>query len=116
MNSFTTASMASREASEWLRTYKGHQRGSAPLRDLGSQDITCEVAVDQLPAPTRVTSQATWLRAHGIDELVEEGKRIWQERKHIGDLEAVRARSRVNEATSLTDPASLGGFAVLEWD
>jgi NADH dehydrogenase [ubiquinone] 1 alpha subcomplex assembly factor 7 len=112
----TTASMASREASEWLRTYKGHRRGRAPLRDLGSQDITCEVAVDQLPAPTRVTAQATWLRAHGIDELVEEGKRIWQERKHIGDLEAVRARSRVNEATSLTDPASLGGFAVLEWD
>jgi SAM-dependent MidA family methyltransferase len=111
----TTQSMATRDASEWLRTYRGHQRGEAPLRELGSQDITCEVAVDQLPAPTRVSRQADWLRSHGIDELVEEGKRIWAERKHIGDLDAVRARSRVNEAESLTDPAGLGGFAVLEW-
>ena len=37
------------------------------------------------------------------------------ERKHIGDLQAVRARSRVTEAAALTDPAGLGGFAVLEW-
>jgi len=112
----TTASMATRDASEWLRTYRGHRRGDAPLRGLGSQDITCEVAVDQLLPPARVTQQAAWLRAHGIDELVEDGKRVWEERKHIGDLEAMRARSRVNEAASLTDPESLGGFFVLEWD
>ena len=111
----TTASMASRDPGEWLRTYTGHQRGDVPLRHLGLQDITCEVAIDQLPTPTRVSRQADWLRAHGIDELVEEGKRVWEERKHIGDLEAMRARSRVNEAASLTDPESLGGFAVLEW-
>jgi SAM-dependent MidA family methyltransferase len=112
----TTASMASRDPGEWLRTYRGHQRGQSPLQDLGTQDITCEVAIDQLPSPTRVSQQADWLRAHAIDELVDEGKRVWEERKHIGDLESMRGRSRVNEAAALTDPASLGGFAVIEWD
>jgi SAM-dependent MidA family methyltransferase len=112
----TTASMATREAGEWLRTYRGHQRGGAPLQALGTQDITCEVAVDQLPAPSRTTQQADWLRAHGIDELVDEGRRIWEERKHIADLEAMRARSRINEAAALLDPDGLGGFCVLEWD
>jgi SAM-dependent MidA family methyltransferase len=112
----TTTSMASRDPREWLRTYRGHQRGEAPLRDLGRQDITCEVAIDQLPTPTRVSRQADWLRTHGIDELVEEGKRVWEGRKHLGDLEAMRGRSRINEAASLTDPESLGGFVVIEWD
>jgi SAM-dependent MidA family methyltransferase len=112
----TTASMVTRDAREWLRTYRGHHRGEPPLRVLGTQDITCEVAVDQLPVPARVTRQAEWLRAHGIEELVEEGRRIWRDRKHIADLEAMHARSRVNEADALLDPDGLGGFCVMEWD
>ena len=44
----TTDAMAQRPWREWLRTYQGHAAGSDPLVDLGSQDITCEVAVDQL--------------------------------------------------------------------
>jgi len=111
----TTASMAKRDPSEWLRTYRGHHRGGRALEDLGNLDVTCEVAVDQLPTPTRVTTQANWLRAHGIDELVEEGRRIWEERKHVADLEAMRARSRINEADALLDPNGLGGFCVMEW-
>ncbi len=111
----STASMANRSPTDWLRTYRGHQRGEHPLRILGAQDITCDLAVDQLPTPSLVASQADWLHAHGIDDLVEEGKRIWEERKHIGDLAALRARSRVNEAASLLDPDGLGGFCVLEW-
>ena len=63
-----------------------------------------------------MSQQAGWLRAHGIDALVEEGKRVWEERKHLGDLEAMRARSRVNEAAALTDSSGLGTFTVLEWD
>ena len=82
---------------------------------LGEQDITCEVAVDQLPPPAQDRSQADWLRVHGIDELVEEGRAIWRERAAIGDLEAMRARSRVTEADALLDPAGLGAFRVLEW-
>ena len=112
----TTEEMARRPWSEWVRTYRHHRRGSHPLEHLGEQDITCEVAIDQLPPPTRETSQADWLRAHGIEALVEEGRTIWRERAAIGDLEAVRARSRVGEADALLDPGGLGGFRVLEWD
>jgi SAM-dependent MidA family methyltransferase len=111
----TTPSMAARPWTDWLRTYRAHQRGSDPLSGLGTQDITCEVAVDQLPPPTSNTTQADWLRAHGIDDLVDEGRKIWAERAHIGDLEAMKARSRITEAEALTAPSGLGAFRVLEW-
>jgi SAM-dependent MidA family methyltransferase len=114
-----TASMAERGPGEWLRTYRDHRPGGPPLEDPGAQDITCEVAVDQLAgvrAPDRHASQADFLAALGIEALVEEGRRTWLERAHIGDLEALRARSRVREAEALCDPAGLGAFHVLEWD
>jgi SAM-dependent MidA family methyltransferase len=114
----TTAELARRPQDEWLRTYRTHGRGSAPLEDLGAQDVTCEVAIDQLAevrAPDHDRSQADWLAAHGIDALVEEGRRTWSERAQIGDLTAVRARSRIGEAEALRDPAGLGAFRVLEW-
>ena len=107
--------MAARPWTEWLRTYRGHDRGGHPMDHLGEQDITAEVAVDQLPAPDEDTAQADWLRRGGSTALVEEGRRVWQERAHLGDLEAIRARSRVNEAEALTDPAGMGSFRVLEW-
>ncbi len=114
----TTADLAARPPTEWLRTYRRHERGAGPLDALGEQDVTCEVCVDQLAvvaAPTADRRQAEWLAAHGIDELVEEGRRIWQERSAIGDLAAVRGRSRITEAHALLDPSGLGGFRVLEW-
>jgi SAM-dependent MidA family methyltransferase len=114
----TTADLATRPQQEWLRTYRAHGRGGPPLEQLGTQDITCEVSLDQLAAvaePGSDTSQADWLRAHGIDELVAEGRAIWAERAAIGDLAAVRARSRVTEADALLAPDGLGAFRVLEW-
>lgn len=111
----TTRDLADRPVHEWLRTYRQHGRGAPPLEALGTQDITCEVAIDQLPEPTSNRSQAAWLRAHGIDDLVAEGRQIWTERASIGDLAAVRARSRITEADALLDPAGLGAFRVLEW-
>ena len=111
----TSADLAARPQPEWLRTYRGHQRGTEPLDDLGTQDITIEVCVDQLPPPTSDVSQAAFLHAHGVDDLVAEGRRVWEERKAIGDLEAMTARSRITEAEALTDPAGLGAFRVLEW-
>jgi SAM-dependent MidA family methyltransferase len=111
----TTASMTRRPWTEWLRTYRDQARGSGVLDDLGRQDITCEVAVDQLPKPAIDTPQAEWLQRYGIDELVEEGRAIWKERAHLGDLQAIKARSRVTEAEALTDPSGLGAFRVLEW-
>jgi SAM-dependent MidA family methyltransferase len=112
----STADLASRPWREWVRTYRRHDRGGSPLDALGTQDITCEVATDQLgEIPTSDRPQVEWLRAHGLDELVDEGRRIWRERASAGDLEAVRARSRIGEADALTDPAGLGAFRVLEW-
>ena len=111
----STASMAGRAWTDWVRTYRRHGRGGHPLTELGLQDVTCEVAVDQLPGPTADRSQADFLRAHGIDELAEAARRAWAERAHIGDLPALTARSRVHEAAALTDPSGLGAFRVLEW-
>lgn len=111
----TTAELARRPWTEWLRTYVAHGRGAGVLAAPGTQDITCEVAFDQLPAPTRQTSQAAWLATHGIDALVEQGRAIWRERAAIGDLAAFAGRSRVREAEALTDPAGLGAFVVAEW-
>jgi SAM-dependent MidA family methyltransferase len=114
----STAALALQPWRQWLRTYRGHGRGGHYLADAGDQDITVEVALDQLATvrhPDRVTTQADFLTRHGIDELVETGRRIWAERAHLGDLEAVRGRSRAGEAAALTDPAGLGGFQVIEW-
>jgi SAM-dependent MidA family methyltransferase len=112
----TTAEMARRPWTEWLRTYARHGRGGHPLARPGEQDITADVALDQLPgAPHAVTDQADFLRAHGIDDLVDAARPRWRERAAVGDLEALAARSRVHEADALTDPAGLGGFRVVEW-
>ncbi len=102
----------------WLRTHRRHRGGSDWLDEPGSRDITSDVAFDQIqvdhPAG-RVGTQAAFLARYGIDELVAEGRRVWSERAGIGDLAALRARSRVAEAEALCDPAGMGAFTVLEW-
>jgi SAM-dependent MidA family methyltransferase len=114
-----TAELAARPMSEWLRTYRGHERADDPLAGVGTADITVEVCLDQLAhlagPSTSVSSQDEFLRRHGIDELVDEGRRIWEERAHLGDLDAIRGRSRVREAEALLDPTGLGAFRVAEW-
>jgi SAM-dependent MidA family methyltransferase len=114
----TTADMSRRPWTDWLRTYRGHDRGRDPLVDLGSQDITCEVAIDQLAAvhePVSVRDQRTFLTAHGIDELVQDGRAAWERGAAEGGLEAIRGRSRMREAEALTDIGGLGAFTVAEW-
>ncbi|MFP5319700.1 MAG: SAM-dependent methyltransferase [Acidimicrobiia bacterium] len=114
----TTSSMAARPWTDWLRTYRAHGRGGRPLDDLGHQDVTCEVALDQLAAvapPAADRTQADFLRLHGVDDVADAAGRLWQERAHIGDLEALKSRSTVSEAAALTDPTGLGAFRVLEW-
>ncbi|HKY16800.1 MAG TPA: SAM-dependent methyltransferase [Microthrixaceae bacterium] len=103
-------------ARPWLRTYRGHDLGHDPLADPGERDITVDVAFDQLPALTSLMTQADFLRDWGIEALVEEGRRMWADRAHVGDLEAVRARSRVTEAEALLDPSGLGAFLVAQWE
>ena len=79
------------------------------------QDITSEVAIDQLPAPDTIRTQSQWLQLHGIGELVDEGRRHWEAHAARPDLEAMRMRSRVGEAEALLDPHGLGAFTVLEY-
>ena len=113
-----TASLAHRQWTTWVRTYRAHGRGGHPLEHLGEQDVTCEVAVDQLShvrAPAD-RSQAEFLRAHGLDALVTEARDSWLARAGIGDLEALKHRSRIAEAQALSDPSGLGAFRVLEWE
>jgi SAM-dependent MidA family methyltransferase len=114
-----TSALAVRPWRQWLRTYRDNQRGAHYLTDPGSQDITVEVCIDQLAAqagePDSIRSQAQWLQFHGIDDLVEEGRAMWEAGKHAPDLRAMTGRSRVREAEALTDASGLGAFTVLEW-
>jgi SAM-dependent MidA family methyltransferase len=111
----STAALAARPWRDWLRTYRGHVRGEHPLVAPGSQDITTEVALDQLPEPDAVRSQSQWLQLWGIEELVAEGKRVWTEQSARPGLEAIRMRSRVSESEALLDRSGLGAFTVAEW-
>jgi len=117
----STAELVDRGSDGWLRTYRDHARGAAPLVAPGDQDITHDVPLEYLlHAAERAgwslvsqSTQADWLGALGIDALVDEARAAWHERAHIGDLEALRHRSRVTEAAALTDPTGLGGHTVL---
>jgi SAM-dependent MidA family methyltransferase len=112
----TTSALTERNWTQWLRTYRDHGRGTGVLADVGLQDITCEVAFDQLPTPSELTTQSEWLTAHGVDDLVVEGRRIWHERAAAPDLQALRMRSREIEAAALTDPDGMGNFLVARWE
>jgi SAM-dependent MidA family methyltransferase len=117
----TGAELVERGEAGWLRTYREHERGVAPLDAAGEQDITIDVPREYLVhAAERVglhlerdVTQATWLRELGLDDLVADARREWDARAHVGDLEAVRHRSRVSEGAALTDPAGLGAHRVL---
>ena len=111
----STAELARRDQAGWLRTYFGHQRASNPLVDPGQRDITHDVPIDQLPPADEQHLQADWLNLHGLPERVEAARQTWTERAHIGDLQAMAARSAIGEAKALTDPTGLGAFLVLEW-
>jgi SAM-dependent MidA family methyltransferase len=116
----SVASLAERGHDQWLRTFRGHQRGGAPLAEPGSQDITYDVPAEHLVTHARragfrvveQTTQARWLAELGIDELADDARGVWRERAAIGDLDAMAARSRVSEAAALTDPSGLGAHTV----
>ena len=117
----TVSSLAARGQASWMRTYRAHQRGTDPLHDPGTQDITCDVPLEYLRAiadrvglPIReYLAQREWMGKHGIAELVAEGDAMWQAGAARGDLEALAGRSRGVEAAALTDPGGLGAHRVL---
>jgi SAM-dependent MidA family methyltransferase len=113
--------LVQRGAGGWLRTYRAHERGSAPLDAPGDQDLTADIVREQLVRVARASGfaltddrpQSEWLRDLGIEALVEAGRRTWEARAHIGDLEALAGRSRATEASALVDPAGLGAHRVV---
>jgi SAM-dependent MidA family methyltransferase len=117
----TAAELVARGEAGWLRTYRQHGRGASPLAAPGEQDITVDVPHEYLVhAAERAgfhleldVTQAEWLAALGLDELVDLARREWDARAHVGDLEAVRHRSRVSEGTALADVGGLGAHRVL---
>ncbi len=109
----TTEQLATRGG--WLRTYRAHERGSDPLHQPGAWDITTDVAWDQLPTPDRLEHQREFLRRHGIDELVDEGREHWRAHAARPDLTAIRMRSRISEAEALLDAEGLGEWWVATW-
>lgn len=111
----TTAELARRPWTGWVRTYREHQRAGSPLDGPGTADVTVEVPVDQLPAGATWTTQAEFLTQWGIDDLVEEGRRQWAEGAARPDLAALRGRSRVREAEALLDADGLGSWLVGHW-
>ncbi|MGD9998918.1 MAG: SAM-dependent methyltransferase [Ilumatobacteraceae bacterium] len=110
-----TADLAGEAWRNWLRTYRGQQRGDHYLTAPGSQDITAQVALDQLPPPATVELQRNFLRRWGIDELVAEGRREWEASAAAPTVAAFAMRSRIREAEALCDPDGLGDFSVLRW-
>jgi len=102
---------------EWLRTYKNHERGEHYLLEPGSQDITSQVMIDQIMVPIPelvVTKQSDWLQHWGIQDLVTEGAKYWEQHKSSPDVLALKMRSRANEARVITDISGIGTFSVLE--
>ena len=110
-----TAMLAGRPWREWLRTFVNHERGGHYLSELGRQDITADVCLDQLPGADAVRTQAQFMQLHGIAELVDEGRREWTAGAASPTLRALTMRSRIRESEALLDPAGLGNFTVMEW-
>ena len=111
----TTAEVAAMPWREWLRTYRAQERGAHYLREVGLQDITTQVCLDQLPEPYAVRDQAQFLARWGLDELVDEGRRVWEASAARPDVAALTMRSRIREADALCDPQGLGAFTVFEF-
>ena len=109
----STAELAQRGG--WLRTYCQHQRGRHPLELPGQQDITADVAFDQLPQPDVLLTQAQFLQRWGIDELVAQGQAVWREHAAQPTTETLLAGSRLAEAATLCDPDSYGSYQVASW-
>lgn len=115
------AGLAERGPDSWLRTYRGHGRGAPPLEAPGAQDITADVVLETVRVAAgregfgvvEELAQAEWLRRLGVEELVEEGRRAWEDGAAAGALRAVKGRSRVHEAEVLLHPAGLGAHRVV---
>ena len=113
--SSSTSEIALSPWREWLRTYRDQGRGAHYLTEPGTQDITAQVMIDQLPTGFSSSTQTEFLMQWGINDLVREGSDYWESMKTAPDVAAMKMRSRATEAKSLTDQSGLGMFSVVSW-
>ena len=113
--SVSTSEIALTPWREWLRTYRDQGRGTHYLSDPGSQDITTQVMLDQLPSGCTTLTQADFLNLWGIDELVHEGTAYWESMKTAPDVAAMKMRSRSAEASLLKSDLGMANFNMIEW-
>ncbi len=113
--STSTAEIALTPWREWLRTYRDQGRGAHYLTEPGTQDITAQVMIDQLPTGFSSSTQTEFLVQCGLDDLVREGSDYWESMKTAPDVAAMKMRSRATEAKSLVDQSGLGMFSVVSW-
>jgi SAM-dependent MidA family methyltransferase len=110
-----TTELLRRPWREWLRTYRAQGRGGHYLDSPGTQDITAQICIDQLPKPTATELQTEFLPRWGIDALVEEGRREWAAAAARPNVKALSMRSRARESEALLDKNGLGSFHALSW-
>ncbi len=113
--STSTAEISLTPWREWLRTYRDQGRGTHYLSDPGSQDITSQVMLDQLPSGASTLTQADFLTQWGINNLVTEGNVYWESMKHAPDVAAMKMRSRSTEASILIEHFRTGRYSALIW-
>lgn len=100
----------------WLRTYVEHERGHDPLTyPAGAADVTADVVIEGLPGNPRCWRMSDWCEMFGLSVETESAHENWAALAHIGNLEAMRARSTLNEAAALRDPSAFGSFWAMMW-
>ena len=113
----STSEIAVEPWREWLRTYKDHERGVHYLIEPGTQDITTQVMIDQLMSKDlnlQVTDQYEWLKNWGVEELVSEGSKYWEDHRYSPDVAAVKMRSRITEIEMLKTLSQTGRYSTVE--
>ncbi len=109
----TTLELSQRGLDGWLRTYSKQQRGLGVLENIGGQDITADVAFDQLPGGPRLESQQDWLTARGILERRAKAAALID--RNMSEASSLAAISRVQGIDALIEPDGLGGFVAATW-
>jgi len=108
----STVELADRGRQGWMRTYSRHGRGRDPLDDVGNQDITVDVAFDQLPGNPTFQRQADWLNARGLEQF-RSGLRSTS--PDDGASAGQEARHHVSAIDALVDDSGMGAFTVATW-
>ena len=93
--------------------------GARPVDAPGTQDITADVVLEQLVTRPRRFSTSTTARrptgcaSLGIEELVDGGRRAWDEAPRAATSKHSPAAAASTKAAALTDPAGLGAHRVV---